>query len=67
MPTIEAAISPQARRLIRKLQSLGLFGLTDSEVAGRLIDQGLIRILEKQVFLKPDDLKPSKKTRNKRR
>lgn len=67
MATIKADISPQARRLIRKLQSLGLFGLTDAQVAGRLIDEGLIRILEKQVFLRPEDLNPTKKVRAKRR
>lgn len=67
MATIKADISPQARRLIRKLQSLGLFGLTDAEVAGRLIDEGLIRVLEKQVFLTLEDLNPTKKARGKRR
>lgn len=67
MATIKADISPQARRLIRQLRSTGLFGLTDAEVAGRLIDQGLINILEKQVFLSREDLKPAKKSRTKRR
>lgn len=67
MATIKADISPQARRLIRKLRSTGLFGLTDADIAGRLIDEGLIRILEKEVFLTRGDLKAAKKSRGKRR
>lgn len=53
---IRAEVSPQTRRLIKKLHGYGLFGLTETEVAGRLIDRQLISMFESGLFVKLEDL-----------
>jgi hypothetical protein len=46
MTQLTVELTPQAMSLLKHLDKLGLFGIGVNEVAVRLIDQGLIKLLE---------------------